>query len=73
MHDGKTGRPVDSRNPVALATAVIELLEDPALMPVMGARGCQIAVRDSSPYKMVEGTINVYSRVLAGVPQHTHV
>ncbi len=73
VRDGETGRLVEPRNPVALATAVIELLDDPALMAVMGARGRQIAVRDYSPDKMVEGTINVYTRVLARLPQHTHV
>jgi len=71
VRDGETGRLVEPRNPVALATAVIELLGDPALMAVMGARGRQVAVRDYSPDAMVERTVNVYSRVLVGVSQYT--
>jgi glycosyltransferase involved in cell wall biosynthesis len=65
VRDGENGLLVPPADPVALATAVERLLDDPALRGRLGARGREIVETEFNVDAMVDGNLAVYERVLA--------
>ncbi len=65
VEDGKTGLLVPARDPGALATAIVEMLADPARRESYGRAGRE-SVKRFDCARAVEGTLAVYADVLAG-------
>jgi glycosyltransferase involved in cell wall biosynthesis len=63
--DGETGLIVPPRDPVALAAALVRLLNDKPLRDRMGEAGLARARATFSVEKMVEGTLAAYARLTA--------
>lgn len=62
--DGETGVLVPPEDSDALAQAIIRLLRAPDEARAMGERGRQRAVREFSLDRMVDQTLDLYSRVI---------
>jgi len=65
VEDGSTGVLVPPRDPAALAGAILDLLADPGRRERLGGAGRE-SVRRFDRTRTVEGTLAVYSEVLAG-------
>jgi glycosyltransferase involved in cell wall biosynthesis len=61
--DGATGRLVPVRDPEALATALLDLLADPARRERMGASGRTRFLEHFTAERMVEDTLRVYAEL----------
>jgi glycosyltransferase involved in cell wall biosynthesis len=64
IEEGVTGLLVPSRDPPALATAIVRLLEDPARRSRMGAAGLERVRTTFSVERMVVGTLAAYTAVM---------
>jgi glycosyltransferase involved in cell wall biosynthesis len=64
VSDGETGLLVPSRDPQALAQAVVALLSDPGRARRMGLRARETACRTFSGTVMADATIDIYRQVL---------
>jgi glycosyltransferase involved in cell wall biosynthesis len=63
--DGCTGYLVPPRDEVALADAILKLLNDPSQRHTMGKNGRNRLDAESSPEVVAAQTLNVYGRILA--------
>ena len=63
VEDGVTGRVVPSRDPQALAAALVEVLLDPARREAMGAAGRKRFLERFTAERMVDQTLAVYAEV----------
>lgn len=63
VEDGVTGRVVPSRDPQALAAALVEVLLDPARRQAMGAAGRKRFLERFTAERMVDQTLAVYAEV----------
>ena len=63
VEDGVNGRLVPVRDAIALAAAIVELLDDQALAFRMGANGRKLVEREFSVEKVVQSTMQVYSEM----------
>jgi glycosyltransferase involved in cell wall biosynthesis len=66
VDDGITGRLVPPANHSALATAVIELLRNPALRRAMGAAGQRKLQTERSPHVVAQQAKSVYLQAIQG-------
>ncbi len=66
VSDGETGLLVPPECPAALAKAMEEFLIDPRRAAAMGRRGQARVVESFSVGKMVDATVQVYERMMAG-------
>jgi glycosyltransferase involved in cell wall biosynthesis len=66
--DGRTGLFVPPRDSGALATRIIELLDDPLRARAMGQAGRTYVLEEFPVDRMVEQTANLYRDVLGAVP-----
>jgi len=66
VRDGETGLAVPPREPEALANAIARVLTEPGLGRRLNERGRALVEESYSVDAMVDGTLNVYERVLAG-------
>jgi glycosyltransferase involved in cell wall biosynthesis len=64
--NGETGLAVPPRDPVALANAIARVIQDPEYGRRLNERGRALVEKSYSVDAMVDGTLNVYERVLAG-------
>jgi len=64
IHDGQTGRLVESANPVALARGIVELLENHELAGRLARRGQEMVKEEFSVDAMAKKNIAVYRRLL---------
>jgi N,N'-diacetylbacillosaminyl-diphospho-undecaprenol alpha-1,3-N-acetylgalactosaminyltransferase len=64
VRPGENGRLVPARDAAALADAVEELLENPAMRMQMGRRSREIAVEEFDVRKVVEAYLEIYREVL---------
>ncbi len=62
--NGETGFLVPPHDPVQIAAAVTQLIQNPALRQAMGQQGRTRVARDFSLSRMVQETVNVYRAVL---------
>ena len=69
---GQTGLVVPVRDPGALAAGLLRLHADPALARAFAAGGVERVLKHFNPCVLVERTLDVYQRVLAGAvgPDH---
>ncbi len=65
IHDGKTGRLVESANPEALADGIVDLLTRVEAAEAMAGEGRAMVQNRFSIEAMVENNIEVYQKVLA--------
>jgi glycosyltransferase involved in cell wall biosynthesis len=65
VRPGETGLLVPVRDPVALATAIASLLDDPARRREMGRAGRALAEREFGVERVVAATLDAYRRCLA--------
>jgi glycosyltransferase involved in cell wall biosynthesis len=65
VDDGVTGLLVPPHDPVALATAILALLRDPALRERMGAAGLARVSSEFTVERMVQGTLAAYDRAIS--------
>jgi glycosyltransferase involved in cell wall biosynthesis len=65
VRHGVNGLLVPARDAGALAAAIQQLLENPALRLKMGARGREMAVQEFSVEKIIEETIKMYRELLS--------
>jgi len=65
--DGETGILVPPANPQALAQAILQLVQDPALASRMGQRGWGRCAREFTVERMVARMASVYEEVAAGL------
>lgn len=68
VHDGFNGLLVPVRDSVALADAVERLLREPETRRSMGIRSRELAVGEFGEARILEETLAVYDRALAGSP-----
>jgi starch synthase len=68
VSDGETGLLVPPQNPVALASAIIELLRDPGRAEAMGRAGMERARERFSLSAMVTAVEETYLELLEGRP-----
>jgi glycosyltransferase involved in cell wall biosynthesis len=66
--DGETGLLVPERDPVALASAIVELLRHPERREAFGAAGLARVTERFSVGRMVDQTLEVYARVAGRAP-----
>jgi len=65
VDDGRTGLLVPPRNPDALATALVRLLDAPDIASQMGSAGRQLALRKFSPEVIANQYAKLYRRLIA--------
>ncbi len=65
VEDGRTGLLVPGRNPLALAAAMLRVIDDPDAARAMGARARRAVLRDFSAARMAADTARHYDRLLA--------
>jgi glycosyltransferase involved in cell wall biosynthesis len=65
VHDGETGLLVEAGNPVALAAAILQVIDDPSLRASLGDRGRRLIAAEFSADRMAAEYINLYRNVLA--------
>ena len=63
--DGETGLLVDPDDPVALADAVVSLLDDPARAAALGEAGAVRALAEFSVGRMADSTVATYEEALS--------
>ena len=68
---GKTGRLVPNRNPEALAAAIIEALKHPKDSARMAVAGKKLVEQTFTASRMVEGTLEVYLKLIAKAREYT--
>jgi glycosyltransferase involved in cell wall biosynthesis len=73
VRNGDNGRLIPSRDPVALAAAITELLADPLARKRMGRRGRERAEHEFATSVVVDATLTLYARVMAGASEGLHV
>jgi glycosyltransferase involved in cell wall biosynthesis len=66
VKDGETGLSVPPRDPAALGAAIARMITEPKLAARLNAAGRALVEERYSVDAMVDGTLNVYERVLAG-------
>ena len=71
MVDGDTGFLVPPRDHEAMAEKIVLLLKDDKLRPRLGRAAFERALEHFTVDRMVEGTIALYERLLAGRPVTT--
>ena len=64
VHDGVTGRLVPAKDAPALATAIVEVLDDPELARRRGAAGRERVEREFSATRMARETGAIYAELL---------
>jgi glycosyltransferase involved in cell wall biosynthesis len=72
VRDGCTGRLVAPRDPAALAGAILEVLECPALAACWGAAGRRRVRRHFSARRMARATARVYGELIGPPLTHRH-
>lgn len=63
--DGRAGRIFPLRDPGALASAIVELLKDPALCADIGAKGRDVILQKNDYFKEMEKVDAIYRRMQA--------
>lgn len=66
VRHGRTGLLVDVGDAEALQQAIRQLTQDPARRRELGARGQEVARREFSADRMLEGYVSLYEHLLAG-------
>lgn len=64
IEHGKTGLMVPCENHIALAEAVLDILNNPEKAAAFGSAGREVAYKKFTVERMVSGTIGVYEKVL---------
>jgi glycosyltransferase involved in cell wall biosynthesis len=65
--DGETGLNVPPRDPEALAAAIARMIREPGMARGLNDRARALVEKRYSVDAMVEGTLNVYERMLSGL------
>jgi len=68
VDDGRTGLLVPPRDPAALADAIVRVLTEPGLARRMGEAGHEASLRRFAREPLVAQVLDVYARVLGGLP-----
>jgi glycosyltransferase involved in cell wall biosynthesis len=68
---GKTGHLVPNRNPDALAEAIIDALKHPKESARMAVAGKKLVEQTFTASRMVEGTLEVYLKLIAKAREYT--